>query len=91
MAHAHTARHPDRTARHPAEVPHVADEGLEVPEDALQRPGQTPPAESGVSGLDAPERKRLSQGWGPVPIAVILFFVAIFLAGVIAQVVALIV
>jgi hypothetical protein len=67
----------------------VPDEGLEVPEDAIQTAGRMPPAESGVTALDAPERGPLSQGWSWVPIAVLMFMVAIFLAGVIGMVVEL--
>jgi hypothetical protein len=72
---------------HPkSENPHLADEGLSVPEDALQRPGQTPPAESGVSGLDAPEREPLShRGWGPAPITIIMIIVGLFAAGALGQ------
>jgi hypothetical protein len=68
---------------------HVAEEGLSVPEDSVQLPGQTPPAESGVSDLDGPERKPLSRGWGPVPIALIMFVVALVVAGMIAELVEL--
>ncbi|MFC4031582.1 DUF6480 family protein [Streptomyces polygonati] len=73
------------------ENPHLSDEGLSVPEDALQRPGQTPPAESGVSGLDAPERKALSRGWGPAPVTVIMIVVAVFLAGLLGRAIELMV
>jgi Family of unknown function (DUF6480) len=68
---------------------HVADEGLSVPEDALQQPGATPPAESGVSGLDAPERERLRHGWGPAPIVVIMIVVALVVAGLLGQAIVL--
>ncbi|MEE4545134.1 DUF6480 family protein [Streptomyces sp. V4-01] len=70
-------------------VRHVAEEGLSVPEDAVQGPGQTPPAESGVSDLDGPERQALRRGWGPVPITLIMCVVALVVAGMIAQLVAL--
>jgi hypothetical protein len=77
MAISHPRPHP-----HPKTAnPHLSDEGLSVPEDALQRPGQTPPAESGVSSLDAPEREALSRGWGPAPITVIMIVAALIFAG----------
>ena len=69
--------------------PHLPDEGMGVPEDAEQEPGQTPPAESGVSCLDAPEREALSHGWGPVPVVLIMIVVAVFLAGLIGRAVLL--
>ncbi|WP_329140269.1 DUF6480 family protein [Streptomyces sp. NBC_01476] len=69
----------------PADNPHLTDEGLSVPEDALQRPGQTPPAESGVSGLDGPEREPLSQGWAAAPIIVIMIVVALVVAGLLGM------
>jgi hypothetical protein len=61
--------------------PHVSEEGLSVPEDAVQQAGHTPPAESGVSSLDAPEREALRHGWAATPIVIIMIFVAIFAAG----------
>jgi len=66
---------------HQHDNPHLADEGLSVPEDAVQEPGQTPPAESGVSDLDGPERKPLSRGWGAAPLVLIMIVVALFVAG----------
>jgi Family of unknown function (DUF6480) len=71
------------------DVPHVPDEGLAVPGQAGQRAGETPPAESGVSDLGAPERKALSRGWGPLPLVVIMVFVALVVIGMVAQVVSL--
>lgn len=65
--------------------PHLPDEGLSVPEDALQQPGQTPPAESGVSCLDAPERESLRRGWGTMPIVLIMIVVALFVAGTLGR------
>jgi hypothetical protein len=58
---------------------------LAVPEDAAQRAGQTPPAESGVSALDAREPERLARGWAWSPVTVIVVFVALFCAGMLAQ------
>ncbi|WP_225848755.1 DUF6480 family protein [Streptomyces sp. HPF1205] len=72
--HAHAPHRP------PAN-PHLPDEGLGVPEDSVQLAGRIPPAESGVSGLDAPERRALSHGWAASPIVLIFFFVAVFAAG----------
>jgi hypothetical protein len=68
---------------------HVPDEGLEVPGESFQMPGRTPPAESGVTALDAPERKALSRGWAWTPVILILLVVAVFLAGVIGMAVEL--
>ncbi|WP_335972311.1 MULTISPECIES: DUF6480 family protein [Streptomycetaceae] len=61
--------------------PHVADEGLSISGDARPRPGETPPAESGVSDLDGPEREALSRGWGALPISLIMAVVVLFVAG----------
>jgi hypothetical protein len=82
--HLHAHPHPN-----PHLNPHVSDDGLSVPEDAIQRPGQTPPAESGVSALDGPEREPLSRGWGAAPITVIMIVVAIFLAGMLGRAIVL--
>lgn len=71
--------------------PHLPDEGLAVPGDTQAGPGQTPPAESGVSCLDAPERKALRRGWGPVPVVLIMIIVAVFLAGLIGRAVVLLI
>jgi Family of unknown function (DUF6480) len=71
------------------EVSHLPDEGLGVPGDARQRAGQTPPAESGVSDLDAPEREPLSRGWGPAPLVLIMVFTALVVVGMVGQVVVL--
>jgi Family of unknown function (DUF6480) len=68
---------------------HLPDEGLEVPEDSLQAAGHSPPAESGVTALDAPEREALRHGWGWGPIAAIMIVVAIFIAGAIGMAVEL--
>ncbi|SDM68549.1 DUF6480 family protein [Actinacidiphila guanduensis] len=76
---------------HPAANPHLADEGLSVPEDAVQRAGQTPPAESGVSDLGGPERGPLSRGWAAAPLTVILFFAALFAAGLLGYAIELMV
>lgn len=61
--------------------PHLPDEGLSVPEDAVQAAGHTSPADSGISSLDGPERGPLSRGWGPGPIIAIMLVVGIFAAG----------
>lgn len=61
--------------------PHLPDEGLGVPEDAVQAAGHTSPAESGVSSLDGPERGPLSHGWATAPIVAIMLVVAVFAAG----------
>lgn len=74
---------------HPHRNPHLADEGLSVPEDAVQEPGQTPPAESGVSDLDGPEREPLSRGWGAAPVTIIMIVVAVFVAGLLGRAVEL--
>ncbi|CAG6390545.1 DUF6480 family protein [Streptomyces cocklensis] len=80
------------TNAHPVPLnPHLPDEGLAVPEDAQARAGQTPPAESGVSCLDAPEREALRRGWGPVPLTIIMIVVAVFLAGFIGRAVVLLI
>jgi hypothetical protein len=61
--------------------PHLPDEGLSVPEDAVQLAGHTSPAESAVSSLDGPERGPLSHGWGAAPIIWIMLVVGVFAAG----------
>ena len=61
--------------------PHLPDEGLSLPEDAVQLAGQTSPAESGVSSLDGPERGPLSRGWAAAPVIGIMLVVAVFAAG----------
>ncbi|WP_157856202.1 DUF6480 family protein [Actinacidiphila yeochonensis] len=68
---------------------HLADEGMGVPEDAVQRAGQAPPAESGVSALDAREPNRLTKGWVWTPLALIIFVVALFIAGTLARAISL--
>ncbi|NJP45347.1 DUF6480 family protein [Actinacidiphila epipremni] len=70
--------------------PHLPDEGLSLPEDSVQHAGHTSPAESGVSSLDAPERKALSRGWGMGPVVWILLVVAVFAAGVLGMAVELV-
>lgn len=44
-----------------------------------------------MSCLDAPERKSLSRGWGPVPLTLILVVVAVFLAGLLGRAIELMV
>jgi Family of unknown function (DUF6480) len=73
------------------ENPHLPDEGLSVPEDAVQLAGHTPPAESGISSLDGPERVALSQGWAAAPVVIIMIFVALFAAGALGQAIELMV
>lgn len=74
---------------HELHAPHLPDEGLSVPEDSVQTAGHTSPAESGVSSLEAPERKALSHGWAWTPVILIWAVVAIFLAGAIGMAVEL--
>jgi hypothetical protein len=81
MAHAHSV----------IENPHLPDEGLGVPEDAAQRAGQMPPAESGLSCLDGPEREPLSRGWGAAPLIIIMIVVALFVAGTLGRAIELMV
>ncbi|MEV1081462.1 DUF6480 family protein [Streptomyces sp. NPDC050211] len=64
-------------------------EGLAVPEDTSMAPGATPPAESGVSGLGAPEREALKKGWAVAPLILIWIVVALFVIGLVAMVVVL--
>ncbi|MFJ4516813.1 DUF6480 family protein [Streptomyces sp. NPDC088816] len=64
-------------------------EGLAVPEDTAMAPGATPPAESGVSGLGAPEREALSKGWAAAPLTVIWIVVALVAIGLLAMAVVL--
>jgi hypothetical protein len=71
--------------------PHLPDEGLSVPEDSVQQAGHTSPAESGVSSLDAPERKALSRGWSKGPVIWILLVVAVFAAGALGMAIELII
>ncbi|MFI1093573.1 DUF6480 family protein [Streptomyces sp. NPDC020917] len=75
----------------PPEWTHLPDEGLEVPGESFKTPGRTPPAESGVTALDAPEREALSHGWAWTPVILIMLVVAIFLAGVIGMAVELLI
>lgn len=65
--------------------PHLPDEGLSVPEGTEQEPDKTPPAESGVSCLDSPEREALSRGWGRMPIIIIMVVVGLFVAGMLGR------
>lgn len=53
-------------------------------------PTETPPGESSTTeGISLPERPELRKAWGFTPLVLILCVVAIFLAGVIAMIVAL--
>lgn len=74
------------TEHHPEEP----ENGLGLPEDAVTPSGATPPAESSVSGLTAPEKKQLRRGWGPVPLVLIFVVVAMVAVGLIAMAIALI-
>jgi Family of unknown function (DUF6480) len=65
--------------------PHLPDEGLSVPEDAVQLAGHSSPADSGISSLDGPERGPLSRGWSTGPVVMILLVVAVFAAGVLGM------
>ncbi|MFH9982444.1 DUF6480 family protein [Streptomyces sp. NPDC017179] len=64
-------------------------EGLALPEDTAMAPGATPPAESGMSGLGAPEREALSKGWAAAPLTVIWIVVALIAIGLLAMAVVL--
>ncbi|MEU4096335.1 DUF6480 family protein [Streptomyces sp. NPDC026673] len=60
------------------------DTGHKVP------PTETPPGESSTTmGISLPERPELRKAWGFTPLVLIFCVVAIFLAGVIAMIVAL--
>jgi hypothetical protein len=51
---------------------------------------ETPPAESSTTeGISFPEPPELRKAWGPWPLVLILFVVALFVAGLIAMIVAL--
>ncbi|PWI42975.1 DUF6480 family protein [Streptomyces sp. ICBB 8177] len=65
------------------------EEGIAVPEDTSMRPGATPPAESGVSGLGAPEREALRRGWAGVPLTLIWIVVVFVVAVLVAMAVVL--
>ncbi|MFF9127329.1 DUF6480 family protein [Streptomyces sp. NPDC014889] len=64
-------------------------EGLALPEDTAMAPGATPPAESGVSGLGAPEREALSKGWAAAPLTAIWIVVALIAIGLLAMAIVL--
>lgn len=64
-------------------------EGLAVPEDTRMAPGATPPAESGVSGLGAPEREALRRGWAITPLTLIWTVVLLIAVGLVAMAVVL--
>ncbi|MEW2492724.1 DUF6480 family protein [Streptomyces nodosus] len=72
-----------------AEEPARPVEGLALPEDTAMAPGATPPAESGVSALGAPEREALRRGWAVVPLTLIWIVVALIAIGLAAMAVAL--
>ncbi|WP_225839448.1 DUF6480 family protein [Streptomyces sp. NK08204] len=73
-----------------ADVPATPVEGLSVPGDATPAPGATPPAESGMSGLGAPEREALRRGWAVAPLMLIWIVVLLVVIGLVAMVVVLI-
>ncbi|MGW7386961.1 DUF6480 family protein [Streptomyces sp. NPDC054794] len=54
-------------------------------------PGETPPAETGISGISHPEPPELRKGWGPMPLVLITLVVLLIAIGLVAMVVALIV
>lgn len=64
-------------------------EGIAVPEDTAMAPGAAPPAESGLSGLAAPEREALRRGWAVGPLMLIGIVVVLVVIGLVAMVVAL--
>ncbi|WUD77516.1 DUF6480 family protein [Streptomyces sp. NBC_00510] len=72
-------------------TPHAADRS--APSSSAERkvpPTETPPAESSTThGISLPERPELRKAWGFTPLVLIFCVVAIFLAGVIAMIVAL--
>ncbi|MFF0001109.1 DUF6480 family protein [Streptomyces avermitilis] len=53
-------------------------------------PGETPPAEGGISGISHPEPPELRKGWAAMPLILIMVVVALVAIGLIAMVVALI-
>ncbi|MFF7450140.1 MULTISPECIES: DUF6480 family protein [unclassified Streptomyces] len=53
-------------------------------------PGETPPGESGISGISHPEPPELRKGWGAMPITVIMVMVVLVAIGLIAMIVELI-
>ncbi|GAX57984.1 DUF6480 family protein [Streptomyces olivochromogenes] len=52
-------------------------------------PGETPPAEGGISGISHPESST-GKAWGPMALVLIMVVVALVAIGLIAMVVALI-
>lgn len=50
-------------------------------------PGETPPAESGISGISHPEPPELRKGWGVMPLVLIMLVVLLVAIGLIAMVV----
>jgi hypothetical protein len=52
-------------------------------------PGETPPAETGISGISYPEPELRGKGWGALPIIVIGLVVVLVAVGLIAMVVEL--
>ncbi|MEU9371838.1 DUF6480 family protein [Streptomyces avermitilis] len=53
-------------------------------------PGETPPAEGGISGISHPVPPELRKGWAAMPLVLIMVVVALVAIGLIAMVVALI-
>ncbi|GGI93941.1 DUF6480 family protein [Streptomyces brasiliensis] len=64
-------------------------EGMAVPEDHAMAPGVTPPAESGVSGLGAPEHEALRRGWAVAPLILIGIVVVLVVVGLLAMAIVL--
>jgi Family of unknown function (DUF6480) len=52
-------------------------------------PGETPPAEGGISGISHPEPPEVRKAWGPTPLVLIMLLVALIVIGLIAMLVAL--
>jgi hypothetical protein len=50
-------------------------------------PGETPPAESGISGISHPEPPELRKGWEALPLVLITLVVLLVAIGLIAMVV----
>jgi hypothetical protein len=52
-------------------------------------PGETPPAEGGISGISHPEPPELRKGWRAMPLVLIMAVVVLVAVGLIAMAVAL--
>jgi len=80
-----------RHSQHQHERQHQPEEGLNLPQDRSGLPsGATPPAESSISDLGAPEREALRKGWAAMPLTIIFIVVALVVVGLIGMAVILI-